>query len=164
MEKKAVTNNYQDSYNNWVPLLNESCDQYNVWKVHNVAILTSKLRFSMQGSPNANINEVQLFGNVVHQKVQKPSVTLDNLNDLQLYPNPTRQQLFIKGVSEAAKRHEIQVVNFLGKTIYYKSLLTSDVTNSIAIPVFHKEFTSGSYILFYQNDLGQQKSFTFIKN
>lgn len=165
MEDAAeFTIEYQDSYNNWVPLLTESCDQYNVWKVHNVNVTTNKLRFSMQDSPNANINEIQLFGHLVYKKAQKPGVTFDNLNDLQLFPNPTQQQLFIKGVSAAAKQHEIRVVTFLGKTIYYKSLSTSNITNTIAISLLQKEFTAGSYILFYKNDVGQQRTFTFIKN
>lgn len=47
---------------NWQPLLTESCDGFNTWKIHLVNIESRYIRFEMHESVYAAINEISLFG------------------------------------------------------------------------------------------------------
>lgn len=47
---------------NWQPLLTESCDGFKTWKTHTVNIETRYIRFEMNQSVYAAINEISLYG------------------------------------------------------------------------------------------------------
>lgn len=46
----------------WKPLFTESCDGYEVWKVHDTDVETQYIRLSMYESVFAAVNEINIFG------------------------------------------------------------------------------------------------------
>ena len=47
---------------NWIDLVYENCNAYNVWKNHSTNVVTRYLRLVIPDSPNANVNEIILLG------------------------------------------------------------------------------------------------------
>ncbi len=74
----------------WVTLIKEPCDKFQVWKTYETAVETRYLRFSMYQSPYACVNEVLIYGYPIlkdsEQIVINKSMISDKVTGGSVYP------------------------------------------------------------------------------
>ncbi|NAS32705.1 hypothetical protein GTQ40_17120 [Flavobacteriaceae bacterium R38] len=70
---------YKDG-ENWIDLVTESCNSYNVWKSHHTNVVTRYLRLVMPISPHANVNEIIVHGYAVMSfSTSTPTETIETI-------------------------------------------------------------------------------------
>jgi hypothetical protein len=80
-----ATNNFDVEYydgSTWVALFTDPCDNFKVWKRHNVNVVTTKLRFSMYTSPYAAVNEIIIYGSLLVKEPQQIVIDSSMVTDL----------------------------------------------------------------------------------
>jgi hypothetical protein len=163
-----------DDNSGWSHLLPESCDGYNVWKVHDVNVTTSKLRLSMLDSPYAGVNEIILIGypvgNVGNKSTQftdktpEQIVLNENLKPI-LFPNPVKDQINLK-LSDASEigHQNVRIFDITGNLIYDMNIKENNFDAVIQIDASQFISNSGLYLLVYENDKGTQETIKFYKS
>lgn len=172
------THNFEVGYDDnssWNHLFTEPCDSFNVWKVHDVDVTTSKLRLSMLDSPYAGVNEIIIFGYPVSSGINNKS-GFNNSNPQQeskviskrlkpiLYPNPVRDHLNLKlpELADSAQQN-IKIFDVSGNLIYNKDVKKNNFNSTLTINTDQIIRAPGLYILRYRNDKGVQETIKFYK-
>ncbi len=166
------TNNFNIQYatdNKWKLLVNETCDAYNTWKVHDVDVVTDKIRLSILDNPNAGVNEIIFVGKPVeNDNIASKSIPIKTFTKessrLTLYPNPVKQHVNIKlPLNESLKNMQIEVRDLLGKVVYTKSIASSFAASTVSITASELDLTKGLYLLTCKNDRGYVDTIKFYK-
>ncbi len=162
-----------DNASNWTPLLTEPCDSYNVWKVHEVNVTTSKLRLSMLDSPYAGVNEIILVGypvlnrnsvnNTMKNNKTKSEVLEENLKPV-LFPNPVKDNINLRlPLTSEAVNQNVKIYNISGQLIYSLDIDKNSLDANLKIETSNILSRSGLYLLKYKNDKGVEETIKFYK-
>ncbi|MCT4630045.1 T9SS type A sorting domain-containing protein [Winogradskyella sp.] len=168
------THEFAIEYHNgtdWVNLITDPCDKYNVWVSHETDVTTNLLRFSMYNSPYASINEIMIFGNITNNQNRSTqeinnikSVEKSEVQKLYLFPNPVNDILNIKIPNTSNTDYQnIKIINTLGKVIYNKEFNSSNTISTLQLDTNQLEISSGFYALLYKDDKGLQETLKFYK-
>jgi hypothetical protein len=162
-----------ESDSNWNHLLTESCNSFNVWKVHDVNIMASKLRLSMLDSPYAGVNEIILTGYPIQNKAsandlmkgnKSESIALEDDLKPVLYPNPVRDNINLKlPDSSQAGNQNVQIYDLSGQLIYNQDIDKNNLDSNLRIETYNIISRSGLYLLKYKNDKGVNETIKFYK-
>lgn len=158
-----------DDNANWTYLLTEPCNAFKTWKLHEVDINTTKLRFTMPNSISAYANEIVFIGYPVTNQAAPQINTIDltdqNENSkLQLFPNPVKDILNVRlpNITDSGKQ-QLKIVDVLGKVYYHTDFSLNGASSDVQIDVNQMIPASGLYVLIYWNDKGDQESIKFYK-
>lgn len=157
---------------NWTTLFVDPCNNFNTWSIHNVAITTRYLRFSMYDNVFASVNEIFIYGELsnslakaVKNKTNKINVNepILNIETLNLYPNPVNKKLKILFPSKMIGKNKLTITDLLGRTIYYKNISISEDTHITELTTNQLPKESGVYIISIIHESGNSKSLKFLK-
>ncbi len=164
-----------DDNSSWSHLLTESCDAFNVWKVHDVNVTTSKLRLAMLDSPYAGVNEIIFIGYPVvngldnksdfnNSNSQAQNVISTDLKPI-LYPNPVRDNLNLKLPKVFDNIHQnVKIFDVSGNLVYDQDIKKNSFDSTLQINTNQFIATPGLYVLRYKNEKGVQETIKFYKS
>lgn len=109
---------------------------------------------AFQSTSYYRLKQIDLDGTIDYSDIVSVTRALSDSN-IQLYPNPATDLLFLKGAKEGGT---IKIINTQGQCIYSSKYLPHD--NSINIQHLQK----GYYQIIYQNSVGQNMASPFVKN
>jgi hypothetical protein len=159
---------------NWTLLFTESCDGYKTWKQHDVDVSTRYIRFSMNESVNAAINEIVLYGYSDETIISEKSATISEAievvpeetlydEDLELIQNPVKDLLRLKIPEELSHNFTIEVHSLNG-SLLVSEYYAENKSSVFGIDISERCVGNGIYVMRYINDSGVSKTIKFIKS
>lgn len=165
---------YGNGTNTWTTLLDEPCNNFNVWKKHTTNVSTRYLRLFMPQSPYAAVNEIILYGyEVIPITAARTIQTLENsssspiLNEEQdavkLYPNPVDNELHLEFSEKMFGINNIKIIDSYGKVVFNKKVNISTPIFSITLDEIKGFLPHDNYcnFVFCKNENGKFKALKF---
>ena len=170
---KDFTIEYGDA-SNWTTLFTDPCDSFNQWSKNTTDVVTRYLRFSMYQSVFASVNEIFIYGQPVESNLNKSVVSSKtkiissnqssfDSEDLELYPNPVKQNLNVKFPLKMIGKNNLIIRDLLGKTLYSEEVVINAENQSIALNNLKLPTIKGIYMLSVFHESGNLKTLKFIK-
>ncbi|MFD1292266.1 T9SS type A sorting domain-containing protein [Lutibacter holmesii] len=162
---------YRDG-TNWTTLFVDPCNNFNTWNIHNVALSTRYLRFSMYDNVFASINEIFIYGEPSNSlaKTSKNKTNYVNVDDpilnietLNLFPNPVNKKLNIVFPSKMVGKNKLTITDLLGRIIHSENILISETTYITELTSNQLPKENGIYIILIMHESGNYKTLKFLK-
>lgn len=159
---------------NWQPLFSEPCDKYKVWNQHELDISTRFIRFGMEESVFAAVNEIVVYGyNESTSQLKSGSENTDFTSvtweskikqpEIMLTQNPVGNFLGINIPEKFCNNFNLEIFDLKG-TRKYSQVYSNTMQGQILIDLSELFIQSGMYLIKYTNKEGISKSLKFIKN
>lgn len=162
---------------NWSPLFIESCDKYNTWKMHNINDTCRYIRFSMNESVYAAVNEIIIYyfaerkakfsknGNLLDESLGKylQQINPGETEDVSIIQNPVRKNLLVNIPENMADDFLIEIYDIRGVKLQEMQVGHSYSTQ-LSVSLSDKLVRGGMFIMRYTNNAGYSKSIKFLRN
>lgn len=160
----------------WEVLFTENCDKFTTWKQHEVDVSTRYVRFSMNESVFAAVNEVVLYGysnaaEVMSEKSASKSYIITGFeeisadpfqSDLSLCQNPVNVNLKLNIPNELNENFKIAIYSMAGKQLYSKEFVEHR-SSQLLIDISDCCSREGMYLMRYSNLEGIKQNIKFVK-
>jgi hypothetical protein len=104
-----------------------------------------KFRFEADGGNNIYLDDINLYAGAPSDNLVLGINDLNDINNVELYPNPTEGDVHIKFSANQAEKMVVQITDITGKVVSTSQITTKEGSNLIIIPT--DGMSSGTYFV-----------------
>ncbi len=104
-----------------------------------------KFRFEADGGNNIYLDDINLYAGAPSDNLVLGINDLNDINNVELYPNPTEGDVHIKFSANQAEKMVVQITDITGKLVSTSQIASKEGSNLIIIPT--DGMSSGTYFV-----------------
>jgi hypothetical protein len=104
-----------------------------------------KFRFEADGGNNIYLDDINLYAGAPSDNLVLGINDLNDINNVELYPNPTEGDVHIKFSANQAEKMVVQITDITGKVVSTSQIASKEGSNLIVVPT--DGMSSGTYFV-----------------